>query len=67
MLKIPRGVRPGYWSAEGWTKVLIFGGWLLFWIAGVGGERVPLAVLLIGPAMILAGVVRIARKRPRTP
>jgi len=65
MLKIPRRVRSGYWSAEGWAKVLIFGGWLLFWIAGAGGERVPLAVLLIGPAMILAGVIRIARKRPR--
>ena len=67
MLKVPTRVRPGYWYAEGWAKMLVFGGWLLFWLAGVGGERVPVVALLVGPAMILAGVVRIARKRPRTP
>jgi hypothetical protein len=54
-----------YWFVKGWPKALVLVGWILFWLAGVAGERVPLEALFPGPALMLAGVVMIVRNNPK--
>ena len=54
-----------YWFVKGWPKALVLVGWILFWLAGVAGERVPWEALLLGPALMLAGVVMIVRNSPK--
>jgi hypothetical protein len=54
-----------YWFVKGWPKALVLVGWILFWLAGVAGERVPLEALFLGPALMLAGVVMIVRNSPK--
>lgn len=59
-------IRPGYWTAEGWPKVFIGAGWILFWLAGVAGQAMPMAVLLVGPGMMFAGIFLMVCNRPDT-
>ena len=54
-----------YWFVKGWPKALVLVGWILFWLAGVAGERVPWEALFPGPALMLAGVVMIVRNSPK--
>ena len=54
-----------YWFVKGWPKALVLVGWILFWLAGVAGESVPWEALLLGPALMLAGVVMIVRNSPK--
>jgi len=54
-----------HWFVKGWPKAVVLVGWILFWLAGVAGERVPWEALLLGPALMLAGVVMIVRNSPK--
>jgi len=54
-----------YWFVKGWPKAVVLVGWILFWLAGVAGESVPWEALLLGPALMLAGVVMIVRNSPK--
>ena len=53
------------WFVKGWPKAVVLVGWILFWLAGVAGESVPLEALFLGPVLMLAGVVMIVRNSPK--
>jgi hypothetical protein len=42
---------------ERWPVVLMWGGMLLFWVACLYSEWLPVETLFIGPAMAAAGIV----------
>jgi hypothetical protein len=44
---------------------MIWAGLVLFWLACIWGESVPLEAFLIGPALMTAGVIAIERRKRR--
>jgi len=51
--------------ATKWPKLIFAAGWALFWLAGAAGRSVPVAALLVGPGVMLAGIVLSRRNRFR--
>jgi hypothetical protein len=47
------------WTARQWPRLLLHAGWLLFGIACLNSARLPVETLLVGPAMMVAGVAMI--------
>jgi len=45
------------WAVRKWPKVLVGAGLFLFALACLNSARLPVEALLVGPAMMLAGVV----------
>ena len=48
---------------EYWPRILVASGLFLFALACVAGESLPVESLFVGPGMMLAGVIMIARQR----
>jgi hypothetical protein len=46
---------------EYWPRTLVASGLILFALACMAGERLPVESLFVGPGMMLAGVIMIAR------
>lgn len=44
------------WIASQWPKLVIAAGVVVFWLTGWYGERLPVTTMLIGPAIMLAGI-----------
>jgi hypothetical protein len=44
------------WTARQWPRLLLHAGWVLFGIACLNSARLPVEALLVGPAMMVAGV-----------
>jgi hypothetical protein len=43
--------------ASVWPKLLILAGFVMFVAAGVRGTRVPVAAILVGPGVMLIGII----------
>jgi hypothetical protein len=44
-------------AAKIWPRLLILFGFLLFVAAGVSGDRLPVEAILVGPALMLTGII----------
>jgi len=51
------------WVTEYWPRILVASGLILFALACMAGERLPVESVLVGPGLMLAGVIMIARGR----
>lgn len=52
-----RDARMSAWVATSWPKIVTMIGLIVFWITGWLGERMPAEVLLIGPGLMVAGII----------
>jgi hypothetical protein len=48
---------PAEWILDRWPELLVWSGLVLFWAACIWSERLPLEALLVGPALMVAGVI----------
>jgi hypothetical protein len=44
-----------------WPHVIVRAGLLLFWLACIYSEYIPVEALLVGPGLMLAGVIMMKR------
>ena len=51
------------WVTEYWPRTLVASGLILFALACMAGESLPVESIFVGPGMMLAGVIMIARDR----
>jgi hypothetical protein len=51
------------WIIERWPHIIIWTGLLLFWFACIDSAHLPLEAVLIGPVLMLAGVIMLRNKR----
>ena len=52
-----------FWVAEYWPRILVASGLILFGLACMAGESLPVESVFVGPGPMLAGVIMIARGR----
>jgi len=45
-----------YWTGQQWPRLILHGDWVLFGIACLNSARLPSEALLVGPAIMVAGV-----------
>ena len=45
-----------------WPRLLFAAGWVVFWLAVTIGENLPLHALFVGPGMMAAALILLARK-----
>jgi hypothetical protein len=55
--------RPELWVTEYWPRILVASGLILFALACMAGESLPVESIFVGPGLMLAGVIMIARGR----
>ena len=58
-----RGPRLLPWIIERWPHFIIWTGLVLFWLACMDSAHLPLEAVLVGPIVMLAGVVMLRNKR----
>jgi hypothetical protein len=51
------------WIIERWPHIIIWTGLLLFWVACIDSAHLPLEAVLVGPVLMLAGVIMLRIKR----
>jgi hypothetical protein len=51
------------WVTEYWPRILVASGLILFALACMAGESLPVESVFVGPGIMLAGVIMIARNR----
>jgi hypothetical protein len=51
------------WGTKCWPKTLVAIGLILFAATCLAGESLPVESILVGPGLMLAGVIMIARDR----
>jgi hypothetical protein len=57
------GARLPPWIIEHWPHIIIWTGLLLFWLACIDSAHLPLEAVLVGPVLMLAGVIMLSNKR----
>jgi hypothetical protein len=55
------------WIAKRAPRILFWTGLLLFWLACFYSAALPFAAILVGPALMLAGVFMMERNKRKTP
>ena len=51
------------WVVEYWPRILVACGLILFALACMAGDSLPVESVFVGPGLMLAGVIMIARGR----
>ena len=51
------------WILQRWPHIILWTGLLLFWFACIDSARLPFEAVLVGPTLMLAGVVMIRRNK----
>jgi hypothetical protein len=51
------------WVLKRWPYLFVWAGVLLFWLACINSEHLPVEALFVGPALMLAGVIMIERDK----
>lgn len=59
--------RFGAWLIPRWPAFLLRAGFVLFVVACVASNRLPLETIYVGPALMLAGTVSSLMRRPSGP
>jgi len=45
------------WAVQEWPMLLLKAGLVMFWLACINSVRLPIEALIVGPAMMVAGVI----------
>ena len=51
------------WILQRWPHIILWTGLLLFWFACIDSAQLPFEAVLVGPTLMLAGVVMIKRHK----
>lgn len=51
------------WILQRWPHIILWSGLLLFWLACIDSAQLPFEAVLVGPTLMLAGVVMIKRNK----
>jgi hypothetical protein len=58
-----RASRLRLWIIKRWSHIILWTGLLLFWLACVDSAHLPFETVLVGPILMLAGVIMMARDK----
>jgi hypothetical protein len=54
------------WIIKRWPQIMLWIGLFLFWLACVENAHLPFETVLVGPLLMLAGVIMMVRDKRET-